>query len=200
MNFQNLSQWLYRKKRDIFFIFIFASLILFAFWLESPRLSFNLGVPPEYMRDVVLIPDFTKWRTIKSEEVDADSDGKNDFRLIYFMREREDAVLLFSPIDDRHPRLLIFGHYPDNIPNILGIYYGIYENGRWEKVYGFFDSRVDKELSKLHIQTSNIFFPGETAIMSGQFLLIDKIFKHFNNRKLTLPFGIPANDHNPLFL
>ncbi len=85
--------------------------------------------------------------------MDADNDGKEDFKIVYYMKEKEDAVALFVPIDKSPPAFLIFARYKNNIADPFGIIFGIYENGKWERIlYPFEDPRVNREFEKLNIK------------------------------------------------
>lgn len=103
------------------------------------------------------VPDFTKWPIEKEGNIDADSDGKDDFKLVYYLKNKEDAVALFVPLENVRPRLLMFAHYPENYPTGEDIFYGVYENNKWNIIsFPYLDQRIANELKNLHIRTEPI--------------------------------------------
>ena len=148
------------KNSKYAWLFVLAVLFFMAFlYFNDARESMTLnsdGIdlyqPPNYT--YYNIPDFTKWPIKKEGNIDADGDGKDDFKLTYYLKDKEDAVALFSRLDNTQPRLLMFAHYPENSPTGESIFYGIYENNKWDGIlFPYPDLRINSELKILHIKT-----------------------------------------------
>ena len=162
--------WLEKNKRNIFYFGAFAALIFLGLWMSSFKIKtdFNLGYPEYSSAENIIVgdpvPDFKSWVIKKEGEVDADLDGKNDFKLRYYLKDREDAVALFMPFDNSPPKILIYAHYPNNIPYIFapGFYigFGVFEDSRWTLMNFNINDKyariVKEELKKFKIKTREV--------------------------------------------
>lgn len=152
----------------IVIILLLSGLAITLFWSKETKETVSANLP-DFNLSPDAIPDFKKWPVEKEGNVDADNDGKADFKLIYYLKEKEEAAALFAPFT-REPYLLIFSRYSSDFFSFEDkIFYAVFENGRWEKVLAT-DKRVEGEFKKLHIK----------AVPS--LLLLEAMLSGFNRR------------------
>lgn len=132
-------------------ILLLSGLAITLFWSKEIKETVSANLP-DFNLSPDAIPDFKKWPVEKEGSVDTDNDGKADFKLVYYLKEKEEAVALFVP-PKREPYLLIFARYSSVFFSLEDkIFYAIFENGRWEKAL-VSDGRIEKEFKRLNIKT-----------------------------------------------
>lgn len=161
-------------KRTFWLIATLTVLYVLGIFLVRYDVDNKMKVSSRFNFLIETMPDFKKWPIEKEKNIDANNDMKDDFRLIYYLKDKEDAVALFMPLDDRSPKVLIFSHYPGNVPDPLGIYYCIYENSKWTKTQPM-DIRINDEFKNLNIKINPF----------G--LIFEAFLSSFNRRELNTP-------------